>query len=726
MKLSTKKTIVTFAVALLLTVPGALHASITFDDFNVNEGHFTSTPATGSGSTANVAGTSTADRVTTDSPIEGSGHQKLVLNATTAGNLMRLRHLSGGGSAANNTAFTTSAGVDGWIGVYIKTLDAAQDPNWTVQIWLEGASNNGSNQKTIIADGNWHLYEWNIDETGAGAVDGWGDVQSILAGSPTVANGSHTIDSIIFRNTTGPASTTFFMDFVAKSDSDSVSNLLSAPCLATSGVLVGGPLGTNSTQANVTAVDAAATAINVYQYSNSIPVLIGTKTTGIVAGQNAVTVSGLKKNSLVIATQVKNSQESCLDPTKGIYVGSGANPAVRVALSIRETSDTGPIGQPATTTSSGNIHFLGAANLSGGAPIDSPVITPSNNWQTVTFSRGDFVTVPDSANVVGETIVGTGYPDQTGASIQVFAYKVLTNNVRVYSSFPAESAFISSNTTFDIKWTWDAVPDAQGYRLLRNFNSAGYFEGRDVTGTNSFTDNNTGWLTNASALSVVPVTARSQPSVKWNTGSGDPIGTQNNIPTDWGILESVAFTINGGDTGPFDLYVDNIQNGSTVFQTFEEVPAGTLDYGFRQPSFSGTTGPGLLATPNVGVVTNVVADTGTNAFRVQWQWNGTNVSKWLRLTTSGAGAVANPLVDLSQPISFRLLLLPVGASLSGGSPTISYSLSGNQVILNWTGTFNLESKTNLNEASWTSVGVNTSPYTNTITGSAKFFRLHNP
>ena len=97
------------AGALALATLQSAQASIIFDDFNVNEGHFTSNPYGGSGSSVNLTTDSTADRVTTNSPVEGVGHQALVLKAATVGTAIRLRHLSGGGTPANNIAFTTSA-----------------------------------------------------------------------------------------------------------------------------------------------------------------------------------------------------------------------------------------------------------------------------------------------------------------------------------------------------------------------------------------------------------------------------------------------------------------------------------------------------------------------------------------------------------------------------------------------------------------------------------------
>jgi len=54
------------------------------------------------------------------------------------------------------------------------------------------------------------------------------------------------------------------------------------------------------------------------------------------------------------------------------------------------------------------------------------------------------------------------------------------------------------------------------------------------------------------------------------------------------------------------------------------------------------------------------------------------------------------------------------------------SASGDLLILDWYGTNNLESKADLNQATWDGTGVTTGPYTNTISGPKKFYRLHNP
>src|SRR4051812_39683385 len=99
------------ALAALATFTYAVNgraAVMVFDNFNVDEGHFTSAP-NGSGSTNGInTTTSTLDRTTTDA-YEGAGSQQLVLNDdATAGGTSRLRHLSGGGTPANNINFATS------------------------------------------------------------------------------------------------------------------------------------------------------------------------------------------------------------------------------------------------------------------------------------------------------------------------------------------------------------------------------------------------------------------------------------------------------------------------------------------------------------------------------------------------------------------------------------------------------------------------------------------
>ena len=173
------------------------------------------------------------------------------------------------------------------------------------------------------------------------------------------------------------------------------------PCLAVPLPTVIGPLSTNSNQVVVAGVTNTATKITVYQSAGANMVAIGSKTSGITNGINQVTVSGLVKGAKVAATQTIAGQEGCV-PTTGVVVGGG-NARVRVAFSIKETSSTGPVGEPGDMSSL-NIHFLGATNvLDGYAPGSGPVLTPSTSWQTLTLKRG-FESVGDSANASGTLV----------------------------------------------------------------------------------------------------------------------------------------------------------------------------------------------------------------------------------------------------------------------------------------------------------------------------------
>lgn len=216
-----KKLLLAVAVVGIFGNPASA-ALVVFDDFNINEGHFNQNP-TFSGSTTGIATTSTAVRITTDS-FEGAGNEQLVFNDdATAGGASRVRFLSGSGTPANNLSFTTSGLVDGWIGLALKTTS----PGWTAQMWIEGPENNGSIPKTIASDGEWHIYEWDLDNQ-MGSADGWGAVAGIVAGDADVQNGTYTIDSVLFRHTATPATATIFMDIVARNTDGTLSSVFVA------------------------------------------------------------------------------------------------------------------------------------------------------------------------------------------------------------------------------------------------------------------------------------------------------------------------------------------------------------------------------------------------------------------------------------------------------------------------------------------------------------------
>jgi hypothetical protein len=202
-------------------------ASVIFDDFNTNEGHFNQAP-TFSG-TSNVSTASTANRVTTGS-FEGLGNEEVVAVMSTA-NPARIRFVSGNGTMSNNTSFVTGPGTDGFIGFYYKTTTAGLklqlnlDGDTVGDTGVPGTTSevDGSPIVTTIGDGLWHLAEFDLD-----AGTGWGAATGIGGGhGGVILDGTHTIDSVMISSITAGATITF--DFFAKSDSGTIANLVPEP-----------------------------------------------------------------------------------------------------------------------------------------------------------------------------------------------------------------------------------------------------------------------------------------------------------------------------------------------------------------------------------------------------------------------------------------------------------------------------------------------------------------
>jgi len=351
---------------------------------------------------------------------------------------------------------------------------------------------------------------------------------------------------------------------------------LAEPCVTALPELtrVNGPLAAGQTFVDVPDVSALATAVNVYTNG----VLAGQKTSGVTGGVNQVVLGPLIKSTMVTVTQTDiNGVESCR-PTVGISVGGGPNPALRVALSIRQnTSLTGPIGNTNQGTSSTIIKFIPATNLVAGgttAPLGSRVVYPSNQWQTVTILRG-----PDPAS-------------------------------------PTDPSFL-----------WN---------------------GTDATNPNQLKGN-------------------------------------------FGVLDAIAFSMEEADTGPYAIYIDNVRNGNVVIQDFESANVGAAAVGFNQPSFSGTTDDYLLSHPgtifpDIAVVTNDTADAGAQSLFASWQFKDTSAINWLRFVAQGSDTPF-PQLDLRLPISFSMLLLPVGQVPAPFAPQILADPQNQTVLEGGSATF---------------------------------------
>jgi hypothetical protein len=104
----------------------------------------------------------------------------------------------------------------------------------TTQLVLDsGATGGGANSdagvaRTILADGEWHYYEWNLDS--AADWTAWRDISgNVILGSDGIipTTGQVTIDSIILRG--GNANVEFFLDGVMRNANGSLAAMTPVP-----------------------------------------------------------------------------------------------------------------------------------------------------------------------------------------------------------------------------------------------------------------------------------------------------------------------------------------------------------------------------------------------------------------------------------------------------------------------------------------------------------------
>jgi hypothetical protein len=159
-----------------------------------------------------VATTDTTTHVATDGAFGTTGSAELFLehnaaeSPTAAGWQWQVRFLpnSGGSSSASNPLFAA----DGYVGYWLKV-----QPNVTATILtapaLEPAAGTGSatigDLTPVIKDGQWHLYQWNMDDP-AQFDTAWSGAFAGGLGNTTL-EASNSFDSIAFVSPNGGAAT---------------------------------------------------------------------------------------------------------------------------------------------------------------------------------------------------------------------------------------------------------------------------------------------------------------------------------------------------------------------------------------------------------------------------------------------------------------------------------------------------------------------------------------
>ncbi|MFT3787678.1 MAG: phosphodiester glycosidase family protein [Tepidisphaeraceae bacterium] len=161
------------------------------DDFESGVGHFASAP-TASGTTKNL---SEASKATLDTAQAHDGHASLRLDLANADAQqgMQLRLLSGEGKPEKNLVDGKTLGNNGYLGFWLRATPAKGTLFVSVLIDDIAPDNAGTERgqlREVIADGQWHLYQWNVDEDGR-----W---TAFNNGNGVIDGGNATLDSIYF------------------------------------------------------------------------------------------------------------------------------------------------------------------------------------------------------------------------------------------------------------------------------------------------------------------------------------------------------------------------------------------------------------------------------------------------------------------------------------------------------------------------------------------------
>lgn len=211
-------------------LPAGVHI---IDDFETNDGHFTWTP-TQSPTTVGASASSFKVRTADDSYTKSYAQKVGIFDDPSNPNGWYVRYVSGGGAPGSNEAIPVTDDADGNVGFFLRVFThSAPGTPLTTQLVLDSGAGGGANSdagvsRTIIADGEWHYYEWDLDNPADWTA--WRDINgNVIGGSDGViaSTGTVTIDSILLHG--GNANVEFFLDGVMRNANGSLAAMLPVP-----------------------------------------------------------------------------------------------------------------------------------------------------------------------------------------------------------------------------------------------------------------------------------------------------------------------------------------------------------------------------------------------------------------------------------------------------------------------------------------------------------------
>ena len=264
---------------------------------------------------------------------------------------------------------------------------------------------------------------------------------------------------------------------------------------------------------------------------------------------------------------------------------------------------------------------------------------------------------------------------------------------RVVPDVGAPSALAATpitTTRVDLSWT-DTNGYEAGFKIERAYSSNGPWlqikeAGVDVTSysdTNVFAGN-TYWY-RVRAFNV-------------NGNSAFSNKDSATTPAQAAVLASISNkTVNEGGTVSFTATatVSDAVQGLTDFEGFDmETATGTVL--LRSPRFSGSTGTNINTAPDYSSITEIFPTNNGQGSRVLFlNFDVTNsITPWLRLTTSSAANIPNPVIDFTAKLRFDIyssksVFAGIGLrETTNAAGTIIGSDGGNGGGIEWVGVTN--------------------------------------
>lgn len=130
----------------------------------------------------------------------------------------------------------------------------------------------------------------------------------------------------------------------------------------------------------------------------------------------------------------------------------------------------------------------------------------------------------------------------------------------------------------------------------------------------------------------------------------------------WGTIEHIRLKSTGSNQKPWVVYIDDItqtwSGGTDVIADFDGYALGSAVM-FQPPAFSGSTSGNVDGATDSAQVTDEMALSGSQSYRVEFDFVDDADTRWVRLTTFNAANLPNPAVRFTE---------------DGFNPTISVSL----------------------------------------------------